>query len=119
MKGKTAASLSALEERHLPALVVAPKRVAENVWPDEQRLWRPDLSISLAAGRPDDRARALAKDSAITVIGRDNLGDLLETKGLRYNTLILDELSGFKSRTSLRWKIMTRFLREHRETSHR
>lgn len=97
---------------------MAPKRVAENVWPDEQRLWRPDLSISLAAGRPADRARALAKDSAITVIGRDNLGDLLDAK-VHYNTLILDELSGFKSRASLRWKIMTRFLREHRETSHR
>ena len=43
--GKTACVLSALEPRHLPALIVAPKRVAVEVWGVEQARWRPDLPI--------------------------------------------------------------------------
>lgn len=39
--GKTAISLSALTEIHLPALVIAPKRVIEEVWPEEIAKWRP------------------------------------------------------------------------------
>src|SRR5690606_18965255 len=66
--GKTAISLSALEERHLPVLVVAPKRVAEHVWPKEQGLWRPDLTLALAAGEPAKRQAALAEKADITVI---------------------------------------------------
>jgi SNF2 family DNA or RNA helicase len=98
--GKTATTLSALTPDHLPALVVAPKRVAEHVWPVEQQLWRPDLTLALAAGPARQRAEAIARGADITVIGRDNLADV---KG-RYRTLILDELSGFKTRTTLRWK---------------
>jgi SNF2 family DNA or RNA helicase len=82
--------------------VVAPKRVAENVWPTEARTWRPDLSIAVAKGRPVDRARELSAGKDITVIGRDNLADAL--KAPQFKTVILDELSGFKNRGSQRWK---------------
>lgn len=98
--GKTAISLSALEPRHLPALVVAPKRVAEHVWPVEKELWRPDLSLALAAGEPARRQEALAAGADITVISRDNLKDAKP----RYKTVILDELSSFKGR-GVRWKL--------------
>lgn len=99
--GKTAISLSALEERHLPALVVAPKRVAEHVWPTERKLWRPDLDLSLVAGEPAQRQAALATSADLTVISRDNLKDIAKP---RYRTIILDELSSFKARSSGRWK---------------
>lgn len=99
--GKTAITLSALEPRHLPALVVAPKRVAEHVWPVERDLWRPDLSLSLAAGDPAQRRDALAKRADITVIGRDNLKDAVPS----YRTVVFDELSGYKDRSTNRWKL--------------
>lgn len=98
--GKTATTLSALEPRHLPALVVAPKRVAEHVWPAERKLWRSDLSLALAAGTPSQRKAALAAGADITVIGRDNLADADPV----YRTVILDELSSFRSRSTARWK---------------
>lgn len=98
--GKTATTLSALEPHHLPALVVAPKRVAEHVWPAERELWRPDLGLALAAGERKQRAAALARKEDITVISRDNLKDAEP----RYRTVILDELSSFKTRSSERWK---------------
>lgn len=110
--GKTASSLSAIEPRHLPVLVVAPKRVASDVWPIETREWRPDLSLSLAAGTPDQRARAIARGADITVIGRDNLKDVA-ARGT-YSTVILDELSGFKTRASQRWKLARQLLRRTR-----
>lgn len=98
--GKTAISLSALEPHHLPALVVAPKRVAEHVWPKERSLWRPDLSLSLAAGSPAQRAAALAERADVTVISRDNLKDAKPG----YKTVILDELSSYKDKTTVRWR---------------
>lgn len=98
--GKTAITLSALEPRHLPALVVAPKRVAEHVWPVERDLWRPDLSLALAAGSPTQRQEALAAGADLTVLSRDNLKDARPG----YRSIILDELSSFKARSSGRWK---------------
>lgn len=107
--GKTASSLVALTDEHLPALVVAPKRVAENVWDAEQVKWRPDLTLSVAAGSPADRKRALVAGSDITVIGRDNIRDITHLG--RYNTLILDELSSFKAPSAQRFKHLRRLLR--------
>lgn len=113
--GKTATTLSALTDDHLPVLVVAPKRVAENVWHKEARRWRPDLRVVVAKGRPDDRRRALAKAAAgtadVVVLGRDNLADverLWRRRTHPFATVVLDELSGFKSGSlrngSARWK---------------
>ena len=102
--GKTAISLSALTPEHLPVLVVAPKRVAEHVWPIEKDLWRPDLSLALAAGSPSQRRAALAAGADITVIGRDNLKDARP----HYRTVILDEISSFKNKRSQRWQAARR-----------
>lgn len=103
--GKTAIALSALQPQHLPVLVTAPKRVAENVWAEEAALWRPDLSIAVAKGDPKQRARALDSGADIVVLGRDVLEDATARERIgRWNTFIIDELSGFKSRTSARWR---------------
>lgn len=103
--GKTAVVLTAIEPRHLPVLVVAPKRVAENVWTAERDLWRPDLSISVAAGSPAERHAALSAGADVTVIGRDNLRDVLALRPRPpWATFVVDELSGYKSRASVRWK---------------
>jgi SNF2 family DNA or RNA helicase len=91
----------------LPALVVAPKRVAEHVWPAERSLWRPDLTLALAAGTPQQRQAALGKGADVTVIGRDNLAD---AEAYRYCTVVLDEMSSFRSRSTARWKAARRIV---------
>lgn len=108
--GKTCITLTALTPEMLPALVVAPKRVAEEVWPDEQPKWRPDLTLALAAGTPARRKQALAADVDIVVISRDNLADALP-QAKRFRTLIIDELSGFKSPSSARFKTAKKLVR--------
>jgi SNF2 family DNA or RNA helicase len=100
VEGKTAATLSALEPRHLPALVIAPKRVCEHVWGPERDLWRPDLSLRVAAGDPAKRAAALDAGADLTVISRDNIADVKR----QFPTIIVDESSSFKDRSTARWK---------------
>lgn len=94
--------LSALTPKHLPALVLAPRRVAEEVWHVERDVWRPDLSISRATGTPAQRGRALLAGADVTVMTRDTVTDLPPRHGFR--TVVLDELSGYKSRSTNRWK---------------
>lgn len=101
--GKTAITLTALEARHLPVLVTAPKRVAEHVWQAETALWRPDLSVAVAAGPPAKREAALKSGADIVVVGRDNLTGAVPYAGT-FRTFVMDELSGFKSRASKRWR---------------
>ena len=103
--GKTAICLSALTEVHFPVLVIAPKAVAEKVWPVEIAKWRPDLTYSLVRGSAEKRQEKLREDTDIHIITRDTFGgDLISRRKPRYNTVILDELSGFKNRGSQRWK---------------
>lgn len=101
--GKTAISLTALQPESLPALVTAPKRVAENVWQAEAALWRPDLQVVVAKGTPAQRQAALTSGADVVVIGRDNLADAVPHAG-SYRTFIMDELSSFKNRASQRWR---------------
>lgn len=100
--GKTASVLQALQPDHFPVLVVAPKRVAEQVWPYEREIWSPHLSMELAAGSPAKRTRALASGAQVVVIGRDNIKDV---RPGQFRTVVLDELSSFKNRGSQRWKM--------------
>lgn len=97
--------LSALTPDHFPVLVVAPKRVAENVWLTERDKWRTDVSMAVAKGSPAQRKLALDAGLDITVIGRDNVADV---KPGRYKTIVLDELSGYRNRGTARWKHVRR-----------
>lgn len=110
--GKTAITLSALTEVHLPALVIAPKRVTEETWPEEIAKWRPDLTYSLIRGSAEQRQQRLAEDTDIHLITRDTFGgDLVSRKKPKYKTVIIDELSGFKNRGSQRWKHANRLVK--------
>lgn len=84
-------------------LVTAPKRVAENVWEEEARIWRPDLSVAIASGTAAQRKRALDSDADIVVISRDNLADA-ERVAPQFRTFVMDEMSSFKNRSAKRWR---------------
>ena len=103
--GKTAISLSALTEVHLPALVIAPKRVIEETWPEEIAKWRPDLTYSLVRGDKMTRLARLDEPADIHLITRDTFGGDMHIGRRKHNyqTVILDELSSFKGR-GVRWR---------------
>lgn len=103
--GKTATCLSALQPRHLPALVIAPKRVAENVWETEAGIWRPDLSVTVVKGTREKRERLAGAKTDLVVVSRDNQDGLLaRAMAGGFKTVIIDELSGYKNHRTSRWR---------------
>ena len=84
------------------ALVIAPRRVALNTWPDEIVKWRESfghLTIAAAIGTPDQRLAALRKNADITTINYDNLPWLMQVIGdhWHWDTVFADESTRLKS----------------------
>lgn len=91
-------------------LVVAPKKVAETQWTDEADKWNHlrGLKVVSVMGTPKKRKMALAEKADVYVIGRDNFVWLVGLYGGQppFDTLIIDELTSFKSSKSQRFKAM-------------
>lgn len=113
--GKTVSTLTAFLELKSAgsvrrALVVAPKKVAETTWSSECAKWQhlSSLRVSAVLGTPKQRAAALSADADIYVIGRDSFVWLCDTykNRLPFDTLVIDELTSFKSYRSQRFKAM-------------
>jgi hypothetical protein len=106
--GKTVSTLTALDtlgsvyDDVFPALVLGPKRVARDVWPDEAKKWA-HLSglggIVPAVGSESDRRHALAVNAPITSINYDVLDWLVTFWGDRwpYKTVVADEATRLKN----------------------
>ncbi len=115
--GKTIATLTAIkklmfEELDVQAvLVIAPKRVAENVWTSERSGWdhTKHLKMSKIMGTEEERKKALTEKAEIYLLGRDNVTWLCKQyEGLKlpFDMLIIDESSSFKSPKALRFKAL-------------
>ena len=112
--GKSVITLTAIQELCLnrfeigSVLVIAPLRVARDTWPDEIRKWDHlhGLSYSVAIGSEKERIAALMHPTFIHIINRENVQWLVEDSGLpfRYDMIVIDELSSFKSWEAKRFK---------------
>lgn len=91
-------------------LVVAPKKVAETTWSTEAEKWEHlhGLRVAKVLGSEKQRCAALASKADIYVTGRDNFVWLVGKYGgvLPFDALVIDELTGFKSSKSERFKAM-------------
>ena len=109
--GKTVSALTAVSEwQDLgvdagPVLVVAPLRVAQSTWPDEQRKWSHlrDVPVQFIGGTRPQRVRAALQNAAVHTINLEQVPWLIEFCGSRwpYRTVIVDEstrLKGFRLR---------------------
>ena len=96
------------------ALVIAPKRVAEDTWSREQAKWEhlKHLKVVKVMGTKDKRLAALKEQADIYVINRENVEWLVETRGTRwhFDAVVIDELSSFKSAKSKRWKALRKVI---------
>ncbi len=112
--GKTVITLTALWElvmRRFEAchiLVIAPKRVAEVTWPRELGKWEhlDGLTYSLIMGTRAERETALNKEADIYIINRENVVWLVENHGWKFDMVVIDELSSFKSSKAERFKAL-------------
>lgn len=123
--GKTAAALTAITEMIDDgvircALGLAPKRVAQLVWPKEPKLWEhlQHLKVSVVAGTPQQRHAALFDvDADIYMVGVDNAQWLVEVleklpeHHKLFDLLLIDELSRFKNPRGERAKALRKIIK--------
>jgi SNF2 family DNA or RNA helicase len=111
--GKTVTALTIIAEQFKgKTLIVAPKRVAENVWGKEMASWQhlAGLSLSKVLGTPKQRLDALKANSSIYVVNLENLVWLLD-QGVTFENLVLDESSRFKDPSTKRFKALKKHLK--------
>lgn len=112
--GKTVITLTALWELLLDrfdigkTLIIAPKRVASDTWPKELVKWEhlTGLTASLVIGNRQQREAALARPAFLYIINRENVSWLVDNYKWDFDTVVIDELSTFKSNRTERFKAM-------------
>lgn len=114
--GKTVSTLTAIDELIYDrlevsrVLVIAPLKVAEEVWTTERDKWDhlQHLKISKVLGSEKQRKEALKARAEIYLINRENTAWLISyLKGsFPFDMLVIDESSSFKSPKSGRFKAL-------------
>jgi SNF2 family DNA or RNA helicase len=112
--GKSVITLTALWELAFDyfeiskVLVIAPKRVAEDTWRKEIEKWEHlnGITYSVVLGSKADREKALSKKALIYIINRENVPWLIENHKWDFDTVVIDELSSFKSPKAQRFKAL-------------
>jgi SNF2 family DNA or RNA helicase len=113
--GKTAITLKAMEGMILEGyvtrwLVIAPLRVARDVWPIEQVKWSPGLALATATGSPANRIAALQSDADIVVTNYDNLQWLAAQPLDAFDGIVFDELTKLKNPSGARFKALHKII---------
>ena len=112
--GKTVTTLTGLQSLILNkiakhTLLIAPLRVAKNVWPDEIAKWdHLDIAYSLVLGTEAQRIKALKAEADVYIINVDNLKWLVnlmpKSSCWPFDTVVIDESSQFKNWSTARFK---------------
>lgn len=94
-------------------LVVAPLRVAATVWAQEAQKWEHTrhLRVAKVLGSAAERKEALRQDADIYVINRENVAwlvEYLQRDMWKFDMVVVDELSSFKSSASARFRALRR-----------
>ena len=102
--GKTLTVLTAfskLKQENETMLVVAPLKIANDVWFSEIEKWLhlKNLSYSIVTGAASKREKAIQKKADIYIINIENVVWLLEHKRV-FNWLVVDESTSIKNYTS-------------------
>lgn len=111
--GKTLISLTAIKELKDfgllgKCLIIAPLTVAKDTWPKEIVKWDhlEGLTSSLIIGNKNQRFAGLAAKADIYITNKENFVWLTENHKWDFDTVIIDELSGFKATNTKRFKAM-------------
>lgn len=114
--GKTVITLTALHSLKYyrfcirKALIIAPKKVAENTWTKERDKWNhlKDLRISVVLGSAKERLAALDIPADIYITNRENTKWLVDLykHDWPFDVVVLDESSSFKNHQSQRFKAL-------------
>lgn len=114
--GKTVITLTAINDLKYnrfqinKALVIAPKKVAEDTWTREQEKWDhlKLLRVTPVLGTTKKRIKALNTSADVYVINRENVEWLVDyyQNDWPFDMVVIDELSSFKNNNSKRFKAL-------------
>lgn len=82
------------------AIIIAPKRVSEYTWTNENEKWGCGLDIVSIKGSKKQREKLIQEGHSIIVVSRENIEEVAG----EYDMLIIDELTSFKNIESKRTK---------------
>lgn len=109
--GKTRTSLTIADElltlkEVKRVLIIAPLRPVYSVWPAEMKKWKFDMSWSILHEQYD---KAMAWDTQLEIVNPEGVVKLQDLGG-RWDLIIVDESTKFKSWSSRRMKFMRKLL---------
>jgi len=112
--GKTAITLTAMKDALNDGvvkrwLVLAPKRVATDVWPVEVIKWASRMYMRIAVGTPAQRLSALNSHCDVVVTNYDNIQWLAEQE-LNFDGIVFDELTRLKNPSGARFKALNKVI---------
>ena len=113
--GKTAIALTAMSAMIEAGivkrwLVLAPKRVCTDVWPQECGKWAIDLSLEVAVGTPKERAWAFHSNAEVVVANYDSIQSITDLSS--FDGIVFDELTRLKNPSGARFKHLLKLI-EH------
>lgn len=124
--GKTSEALAALKiliakKLAKRVLLIAPLRVCHSVWPRELKKWQNFEHLEAVVLHGKDKDELLEKKADIYVINPDGLMwllgarddgkvDMARWKKLKFDTLVVDELSKFKDSRTKRFKLLKKVI---------
>ena len=117
--GKTRVQIDLFAQRRADkggrALIIAPKSLLESAWVDDIVKFAPHLTTSVAYAK--NRAKAFTMEVDVYITNTDATRWLAKQKPSffkKFDTLIIDEISTFKHRTSLRSRCLRKIVKYFR-----
>jgi len=116
--GKTTTTLTAIHDLYYNfsverILIIAPLKVANNVWHKEAQKWEhlQDLDIAIATGSVNERLSTINLNKTITVINKENIPWLIENCKWQWDMVVIDESSSFKSAKAKRFRALKKVMK--------
>lgn len=94
-------------------LVIAPKNVARYVWAQEFKQWAhlQGYSVRVCWGTPVERRQAVLANTDILVVNRENVLWLTDHFRWKWDMLVIDESTSFKSPRAKKFKRIKKYLK--------
>lgn len=113
--GKTLTALELIHQQDEKfTLIIAPRRICEQVWRQEAKKWGYPFEVTFLKGSPSQRREMLKNPtSKVYLITPENIIWLESTGLFPFDQVIIDELTKFKSSKSKRWRALNRMVAEY------
>ncbi len=116
--GKTISTLTAISDFFddfavTKVLIIAPLRVTNTVWKQEAKNWAhtAHLDVRICTGSASARRMEVLSNPDVMIINRENVQWLVDNHKWKWDMIVVDESSSFKSSKSKRFKALKKVIK--------